>query len=193
MVKQPPSQTKEPVSQGSAEESQPSDKEQTSKSIESEQAALLETLKRVQAEFINYKNRTDRDRDQHIKRATKDLIADILPVLDVFELALKHVKEHNDTTKGFEMVYHQLLDVLKKNGVEVIDQTGVPEDHKIHQVIDINAEAGKTNTVIEIVQKGYKLHDYVLRAAKVRVQSSTSSKTHHPAKDVQRNTSEEGQ
>jgi molecular chaperone GrpE len=103
--------------------------------LEAQIAELTETLKRVQAEFINYKNRTEKETRQLIEYANGDFIRKILPVLDSFELALKSTSEPEKFRKGIEMVYAQLLDVLRQEGLMPIDSQGKKFDPYLHEVL----------------------------------------------------------
>lgn len=134
----------------------------------SQEELLKEALQRSQAELENFRKRVERDRRQVKEQANRDLIVELLPVIDVFEMALGTITEHNDTTKGFEMVLHQLKDLLKRFGVTIIEQVNVPLDPAMHEKVgEVNKEGNPTK-VAEIVTKGYKLGDYVIRAARVK-------------------------
>jgi len=128
---------------------------------------LTQTLKHVQADYINFKKRTDRDREKIVEQANRDILREIISVVDIFDMALSVIKEPTEITKGFEMVYQQLLGLLKKHHVEIIDQVNVPIDPKLHEVIGDLGIGGDPNNVIEIYKKGYKLHDYVIRPAQI--------------------------
>lgn len=131
-------------------------------------AELTETIKRVQAEFVNFRERTERDRQRVIEQANRDLLKELIGVIDIFDMALGTITEHTDTTRGFEMVHQQLLDLLRRHGVKPIDQVGVPLDPRLHEVV--KTIPGKpARQVATIVKTGYRLHDYVLRPAQVEV------------------------
>jgi len=144
---------------------QEAEKEAKKEASEEQIAELTITLKRIQAEFENYRKRTERDRQKIVEQSNREFVRELLPVLDVFELALGTIKEHNDTTKGFEMVHQQIEDLLKNHGVEIIDAVNVAVDPTIHEVV----EQGSGHKVDRIIQKGYRLHDYVIRPARVAV------------------------
>jgi molecular chaperone GrpE len=137
--------------------------------LEAQIAELTETLKRVQAEFINYKNRTEKETRQLIEYANGDFIRKILPVLDSFELALKSTSEPEKFRKGIEMVYAQLLDVLRQEGLMPIDSQGKKFDPYLHEVLLKEKSDKEEDTVLEELQKGYKLKDKVLRHSKVKI------------------------
>jgi len=131
-----------------------------------EVGALTSMIKRVQAEFVNYKARVERDRKQSIEQSNRDLIMQLIPILDIFDLALHNAQE-NETTRGFKMVHDQLLEVLKRQGVEVIDKTKVEVNPEIHEVMGESSVEGDPHKVCAVIKKGYKLYDRVLRAATI--------------------------
>lgn len=137
---------------------------------------LLKTAQYVQAEFQNYKNRVERDRTEHSQYANKDLVVNILPVLDNFELAIKSANEHKkeknideEFLKGTELIYSQLLDILKKEGLEQIDTFNEAFNPYKHECLMQGESEKEPNTIIEEFQKGYVLKDKVIRHAKVKV------------------------
>ncbi len=137
---------------------------------------LLKTVQYVQAEFQNYKNRVERDRQEHAQFANKDLILNLLPVIDNFELAIKSANDHkkdkqidSEFLKGMELIYSQLLDILKKEGLKQIDTFNEDFDPYKHECLMQEESDKKSNTIIEEFQKGYFLKDKVIRHAKVKV------------------------
>nr|WP_214480322.1 nucleotide exchange factor GrpE [Bacillus sp. SM2101] len=128
---------------------------------------------RIQADFDNFRRRTRLDREAAEKYRAFNLVSDILPVLDNFERALQ-VEADDDKTKsilqGMEMVYRQLFDALQKEGVEVIEAVGESFDPHLHQaVMQVEDAEHDPNTVVEELQKGYKLKDRVVRPSMVKV------------------------
>lgn len=134
---------------------------------ESEILHLTGMLKHVQAEFENYKKRVERDRKQSVEQAGRSLIEQLIPILDIFDLALSGA-EDNETTRGFKMVHDQFIEVLKSQGVEVIDQVNVSLNPQVHEVIGESFKGGNPHKIAEVIKKGYKLHDRVIRAATVK-------------------------
>lgn len=140
------------------------------------EAALEEKenrLLRLQADFDNYRRRVRLDQEAVEKYRAQSLISDILPALDNFERALK-VESQDEQMKsllqGMEMVYRQLLEAVKKEGVEAINAVGQPFDPHLHQaVMQVEDQSSEPNTVIEEFQKGYKLKDRVIRPSMVKV------------------------
>lgn len=133
---------------------------------------LINTLKRLQAEFENYKKRVENQRQENIQNAARDTILQILPVLDNFEAAIEHAKKENEnseTFKGFEMIYQNLKIVLENSGVCEMDCVGKEFNPYEHEALFQEESKQKENTVLGVLQKGYKLHDKVLRHAKVKI------------------------
>lgn len=131
-------------------------------------AELTDLVKRTQAEFINYKNRTEKENKQMFEYSSFDFVKKMLPVLDSFELALKNAPE-SGFKKGVEMVYAQLLDVLKQEGVRSIDCVGKKFDPYYHEVMLKEKSDKAEDTVLEEFQKGFMMKERVLRYSKVKV------------------------
>jgi len=138
---------------------------------------LTNLLQYVQADYVNFKNRVTRDQQVVVQDSNKKIITDLLSVLDVFDIALGSLKEHNEMSRGFEMVHAQLLDLLKRHGLSVIGSIGALADLHSYEVVRKAQSKEKPNHVIEIIQKGYKLHDRVLRPAKVVVSCQDPANT----------------
>lgn len=149
-------------------------KENTQKITEEQYAELLDTLKRLQAEFENYKKRQEKETLQIIKNANAELIKKILPVLDSFELAIKNTNGNTEEIvkfkKGLEMIYAQLFSILKEQGLRTIESEGKIFDPYKHEVLMIKEDnTFEDDTIIEELQKGYMLNDIVLRHSKVMI------------------------
>ena len=122
------------------------------------------------ADFDNFRKRSDRERADFARYANANVLREILPVLDNFDRALEHAEEGDDFHKGVLMIYKQLFDVLEKNGLKVIDETGVHFDPNLHEgVIREEDPSVPSHTVTAVLQKGYFLHDRLLRPAMVKV------------------------
>jgi len=138
-----------------------------------EAATNLETAQRLQAEFDNYRKRVSRDAEDAAKRAGQRVISELLPALDNLERALAHVEAGGDgaqLTDGVRMVLQQVLDVLGKEGVEVIDPRGAQFDFNEHQAVSQLEDSSVTEgTVLDVYQRGYRMHGRVLRPASVVV------------------------
>jgi molecular chaperone GrpE len=133
-------------------------------------------LYRTQADYDNFRRRTREEREAAAKYRAQSLIEEVLPILDNFERALQ-VDADNDQVKslhqGMEMVYRQLVSALNNEGVEEIKAEGSEFDPHLHQAImQIESKDYKTNEIVEVLQKGYKLKDRVIRPALVKVNSN---------------------
>lgn len=125
---------------------------------------------RALADFENFRKRSEREKADFFRYATASVLRDVLPVLDNFDRALEHAEEGDDFHKGVLMIYKQLFDALQKNGLRPIDEAGVSFDPNIHEaVVREEDESVPNHTVLSILQKGYFLHDRLLRPALVRV------------------------
>ena len=125
---------------------------------------------RTLADFENYRKRADREKGEFFKYALSGTFKDLLPILDNFDRALDHAEEGDDFHKGVLLIYKQLFDMLKKAGLRPIEEGGVTFDPNIHEAVirEENATV-PTQTVLEVLQKGYFLHDRLLRPALVKV------------------------
>lgn len=132
-----------------------------------------ERLLRVQAEYDNFRKRTQREKEASLKYKSQDVIEEILPVMDNFERALQ-VEAHDEASKniiqGIEMIYRQLHTVLENQGVTEIKTVGEAFDPNLHQAIaQVDEEGFESGQVTETLQKGYQLKDRVIRPAMVKV------------------------
>lgn len=132
---------------------------------------MTNTAKRAQADFMNYKKRTEKENALVASYALEGLMTDLLIVLDNFDRALNSIEDKNDDFyKGVDLIKKQLLDVLKKFGLEEIEAEGQDFDPNVHHAVlqeeKEDVDAGK---VIEVMQKGFKLKDKVIRASMVKV------------------------
>lgn len=137
-----------------------------------EKDEVYNRLIRLQAEYDNFKKRSQKEKEADRKYKSQDLINELLPAMDNFERALKvEVTEANSSLfDGITMVYRQLQDALKSQGVEAIESVGQPFDPNLHHaVMQIEDDEKESNTVVEELQKGYMLKDRVVRAAMVKV------------------------
>ncbi|NLC51423.1 MAG: nucleotide exchange factor GrpE [Firmicutes bacterium] len=137
-----------------------------------ENEELSHMLLRLRADFDNYRRRMQREKAKISEQALFNFIQQLLPVVDNLERALEaaEVSEAGSFVQGVEMIHRQLLEVMKREGVSLIEAEGQPFDPNIHEAIGKEEKEGyEPNTVIEVVQKGYKLNERVLRASKVKV------------------------
>ncbi len=130
----------------------------------------LDLAQRKQAEFANYRRRTESVRQEAYDDGRRDAIEKLLPVVDNLERALDAAGEESALCSGVEMVLRQTLETLTKMGVETIDPMGQPFDAELHNaVMQGSAEEGEPGTVCQVLQKGYRLGGRVIRHAMVKV------------------------
>ncbi len=138
--------------------------------LRAQNKVLQDRVMRTMADFDNFRKRTEREKQDFFKYALAGSIKDLLPVLDNFDRALEHAEEGDDFHKGVLLIYKQLFDVLQKNGVKTVDENGVHFDPNIHEaVVREENDAVPNHTVVAVLQKGYFLHDRLLRPALVKV------------------------
>ena len=133
----------------------------------------IDRIKRLQADYDNYRKRTIKEHLEHIKRANKDLVSKLLPIIDNFELALdagKKLEKDDDFYRGIKMIHDKLIEVLEKENVTVIEPIGEEFDPKVCEAAVTEAvkdvDEGK---VLEVLRKGYMIDDFVIRPAVVKV------------------------
>ncbi len=130
---------------------------------------------RLQADFDNYRRRTQKEREDLNQYASVKVVSALLPILDDFERALAAAQpegEHCDSLKtGVQMIHRQLLEVLAKEGLQEIESLGQVFDPYVHEaVMQCEATEGVAeNTVTMVLRKGYKMKEKVIRAAMVQV------------------------
>lgn len=135
-------------------------------------ADLREQLLRLSADFENYRRRVERERETHERQAGSSLIGRLLPVLDNFERALSGASAGSADRfyDGVALIFRQLLDELRKDGLAAVDSVGEPFDPAFHEAVATTVEeALPPNVVVEELQRGYRLHERLLRPALVRV------------------------
>src|SRR5690625_2768465 len=131
-----------------------------------------ERLLRLQAEYDNFKKRTEREKLAERKYKAQDLANELLPALDNFEraLAIETTAETKGIVEGISMVYRQIKEALKSEGIEEIEAVGKEFDPNLHHaVMQVEDEEIESNFIIEELQKGYILKDRVIRPAMVKV------------------------
>ena len=158
----------------------PEENEQAEVEIEALQKQLEEALakaaenldgwQRAQAEFINYKNRIQRDREMDYRSMKADILRKVLPVLDDMERALANRPEGDSWANGMELIVRKFQNILDAEGVKRIEAAGQPFDPNFHEAISSEPnEDVESGHVIDVVENGYMLGERVIRPARVRV------------------------
>ena len=130
---------------------------------------LTDTLKRLQAEFENYKKWNAKEKSEFVKYAHADMIEKMLPVLDSFEIALKNTNDKEKFVEGMKIIYAQFHSMLEAEGLRPIKATGEKFDPYKHEVLMKEESDKPEETILEEFQKGYMLNDKVLRHSKVKI------------------------
>lgn len=125
----------------------------------------LDGWQRAQADFVNIRKRDEEAKMEFLKFAKGDLIEQLMPVLDSFELSLPH------GNKELEAIYKQLLSILKSNGLEESSPMGEVFDPRLHESIGIidTDKKDEDGKILEVLQKGYILQGKIIRPAKVKI------------------------
>jgi len=135
-----------------------------------ERDEYLDALQRLKAEFDNYRKRVARDQHELVARAAERLVNELLPVLDDLERALEAAADHEEAKleEGVRLVHRALADALAKEGLAEIETNGKFDPHTQEALLSQPSEA-EEGTIVQVLQKGYKLGDRVLRPARVVV------------------------
>ena len=140
-----------------------------------ERDEYLDTLRRVQADFENYKKRILRQQTEHLERAAEGIVGKLLPALDALDLARSHHDPEGEAGKALGAVHSALFDALSKEGLERIDPLGEEFDPTVAEAVmhepadDDGPDGGARHEVVEVLRPGYRWRGRVLRAAMVKV------------------------
>jgi molecular chaperone GrpE len=138
--------------------------------VEREREEYLNDLKRVAADFENYRKRVARDQEGLVARAHERLVKELLPVLDDLERALEAAAQHEEAKleEGVRLVHRELVEALAREGLVEVETDGQFDPH-VHEALVSQPSEQEDGSVIEVLQKGYRLGDRVLRPARVVV------------------------
>ncbi len=146
------------------------DEEQTESQEESEMESLKNNLLRLQADFINYKRRTEQERKDYIELGSKKVLTDFLNIIDNFERALSSEAEDEKYKEGVELIYKQMIDLLDRNNVKEMQTENIKFDPNLHHAVLVEEKEGvEEGIIIDVLQKGYLIGEKVLRPAMVKV------------------------
>lgn len=135
-----------------------------------DKADIQDILLRRQAEFDNFRRRTERERSEFVQYAGSELVRDLLPMVDNFERALNVECVSKDYAKGIELIYNRMLDTLKKAGLEPIETAGKMFDPHLHQAVErVHTDAAEDNAILSEFQRGYHFKGKLLRPSMVKV------------------------
>jgi molecular chaperone GrpE len=139
--------------------------------VAAERDEYLELLQRVQADFENYRKRAARDQERLVAHAHERLVRELLPILDDLERALEAAAQHEEAKllEGVQLVEQSLRRVLAKEGVAEIETDGAFDPHVHEALLTKPGDGADSGSVLEVVQRGYRVGDRVVRPAKVIV------------------------
>jgi molecular chaperone GrpE len=137
-----------------------------------EAAKYLELAQRTHAELENFRKRAAREAAMAGERAKANLVRELLPVVDNLERALATANPEEDhLAEGVRLVHVELVNTLERNGIKAFDPAGEPFDPMVHEAISMREGENGSGLVLDVVEKGYKLGDNVIRPARVVVSS----------------------
>lgn len=145
------------------------------KEIEKQKQEYLLGWQRAKADYINSKKKEEEDAKELVKFANANLIAELIPVLDSFEMAFSNKesweKVSSDWRKGVEYIYSQLLSVMTANGIAQLNPLNEEFNPNVHDAVDVieTDDLKKDGKILEVIQKGYTLNGKVIRTAKVKI------------------------
>src|SRR6056297_1075366 len=132
------------------------EKDEKIEEMDAEIDDLLSRLQRLQADFVNYRKRSQREKAEMTARGKIELCANLLPIIDNFERALKAEDNVDDFYKGVEMIYNQLLKTFAEEGIEEILAEGEEFNPEYHEALmRVESDNYEEGTVVEVVQKGF--------------------------------------
>jgi molecular chaperone GrpE len=138
--------------------------------LRAERDDLKELLLRRQAEFDNFRKRTEKERSDFVQYAGMELVKEVLPVLDDFERAQKVEGGNPEYVKGVQMIYTRMVDMLKKQGLEPIEAEGKSFDPHLHQAVErVESRDTADGTILGEFQRGYNFKGKLLRPSMVKV------------------------
>ncbi len=139
--------------------------------VKAERDEYLDLLQRVQADFENYRKRAAREQERLVGHAHERLVRELLPILDDLERALEAAERHEEATlvEGVKLVEQALRRALAKEGLDEIPTNGAFDPHVHEAMLTKPGDGAESGSVLEVVQRGYRLGDKVVRPARVIV------------------------
>ncbi len=143
------------------------------KKAQAQAKEYLSGWQRAKADYLNYRKRMEKNRLELMKFCNTDLILQLLPVIDNFDHALNNLPENlkdNKWIAGIIAIQDQLLNVLRENGVTEVETEGKEFDPNLHEAVEhVKNKKFKSGMIVQELARGFKLHDRVIRPAKVKV------------------------
>ena len=170
MTPEEPQNTPEETLQQPAAKSDGAEENVELEALRAENEELIDTLQRLQADFDNFRKRAARDQESLVARAGERIVKELLPILDDLERALEAAESHEEAKleDGLQLVHRQLEQLLAKEGLAIVETDGRFDPH-VHEALLSQPSDADEGSVIEVLQKGYRLGDRVLRPARVVV------------------------
>jgi len=138
--------------------------------VAAEKAEIQDLLQRRQAEFENFRRRTERERGDFAQYASMEIVRDLLPVVDDFDRAMKADSTDKEYARGIELIYGRMVDLLKKAGLEPIEAEAKQFDPHLHQAVEkVQTTDAPDHTILGEFQKGYFFKGKLLRPSMVKV------------------------
>jgi len=139
-------------------------------SLKAERDEVKELLLRRQAEFDNFRKRTEKERSEYVQYAGSEIVREMLPVLDDFDRALKNDCGSPEYARGVEMIYTRMYESLKKLGLEPIETAGASFDPHLHQAVErVETKDASDGAILGEFQRGYRFKGKLLRPSMVKV------------------------
>lgn len=158
----------QPVADAEEESAQPSEQGELEREVEK----LREALMRTRADMDNMQKRAEREMEKARRYQHEAVMRDLLPVIDGLEQGLENASEGDSAREGLELTRKLLVKALEDHGLEVLDPQGEKFDPQWHEAMSMQpSEDAEPDTVLMVLQKGYRLNDRLLRAARVIVAS----------------------
>ncbi len=159
-----------PEETAAAQDPQPDPQDQVRDAFKAERDELKELLLRRQAEFDNFRKRTEKERSEYVQYAGMEIVREIVPILDDFDRAMKVEGGTPEYTKGVELIYTRMYDTLKKLGLEPIDTAGQSFDPHLHQAVErVETKDFPEGAILGEFQRGYNFKGKLLRPSMVKV------------------------
>lgn len=159
---------------GQTQEQDPRIGDERNQQVEQQAREYYDKYMRLHAEFDNFRRRTQKEKYDIIQQASKELVEELLPILDDFERALDTIKEaqaEHPAFNGVELIYHKFWKTLEKRGLKPIEARGEAFDPEYHEALSQTPAPtpDQKGKVVDVIEKGYQLNDKIIRHAKVVV------------------------